>query len=64
VTLEDVAHGLAAYILNGQVRLLRLSDGADRTVAPGTLARFTNAGLVYGDGARIWLVPYNQLPLS
>jgi hypothetical protein len=64
VTLEDVAHGLAAYILNGQVHLIRLSDGADRVVAPGTLARFMNAGLVYADGARIWLVPYNQLPLN
>jgi Tol biopolymer transport system component len=64
VALEDVAHGLATYILNGQVHLLRLSDGADRVVAPGTLARFINAGLVYADGARIWLTPYDQLPLQ
>jgi hypothetical protein len=62
-TLEDVAHGLAAYILDGQVHLLRLSDGADRVVAYGTLARFMNAGLAYADGARISLTPYNQLPL-
>lgn len=62
VTLEDVAHGLAAYILNGQIHLLRLSDGADRIVASGTLARFTNAGLAYADGARIWLTPYERLP--
>jgi hypothetical protein len=56
-------HGLAAYIYNGQVHLLRLSDGADRIVGYGTLARFMNAGLVYADGARIQLTPYNQLPL-
>jgi Tol biopolymer transport system component len=64
VTLEDVAHGLAAYILNGQVHVLRLSDGVDRLVAPGTLARFVDGGLVYADGARIWLTAYDQLPLQ
>jgi Tol biopolymer transport system component len=64
VTLEDVAHDLAAYVYAGQVRLLRLSDGADRVVADGTLARFMNAGLVYANGARIWFTPYDQLPLS
>jgi len=64
ITLEDIAHGLAAYILDGQVHLLRLSDGADRTVAAGSLARFTNTGLVYADGARIWLTRYDQLPLN
>jgi WD40 repeat protein len=63
ITLEDVAHGLAAYVFGGQVHLLRLSDGAHRVVAYGTLARFTNAGLAYVDGARIWLTPYEQLPL-
>jgi Tol biopolymer transport system component len=64
ITLEDVAHGLAAYIYAGRVHLLRLSDGADRILAYGTLGRFMNAGLVYADGARIWLTPYDQLPLS
>ena len=63
VTLEDVAHGLATYIYAGQVHLLRLSDGADRIVAHGTLARFMNAGLAYADDARIWLTPYGELPL-
>lgn len=58
VTLEDVAHGLAAYILDGQVHLLRLTDGADRIVGYGTLARFTDVGLVYADGARIRLTPH------
>jgi len=64
VTLEDVAHDLAAYIYNGQVHLLRLSDGADRVIAYGTLARFIAAGLAYADGARVWLTPYDQLPLQ
>jgi len=64
VTLEDVAHGLAAYVHAGQIHLLRLSDGADRAVSSGTLARFTNNGLVYADGARIWSTPYGRLPLQ
>jgi len=64
VTLEDVSHGLAAYLYTGQLHLLRLSDGADRVITYGTLARFIDAGLVYADGARIWLTPYNQLPLQ
>jgi hypothetical protein len=58
VTLEDVSHGLAAYIEAGQVHLLRLRDGTDRVVAYGTNARFSNAGLVYADGARIWVLPF------
>jgi WD40 repeat protein len=59
----DVAHGLAAYVLDGQVHLLRLVDGADEVVGPGMLARFADAGLVYADGARIRLVPFERLPL-
>jgi hypothetical protein len=61
--LGDVTRGLAAYVLDGQVHLLRLADGADKVVGPGTLARFADAGLVYADGARIRLMPYEQLPL-
>jgi hypothetical protein len=61
--LQDAARGLVAYILNDQIHLLRLDDGQDATVAPGTLARFMDTGLVYADGARIHLVPYDQLPL-
>jgi len=64
VTLDDVAHGLAVYVYAGQVHLLRLSDGADRAVAYGTLARFTTDGLVYADGARIWSKRYDGLPLQ
>lgn len=64
ITLEDVVHGFATYIYAGQVHLLRLSDGADRVVAYGTLARFMTDGLVYADGARIYLTPYDRLPLQ
>jgi hypothetical protein len=62
--LEDVARGLAAYVLDGAVHLFRLADGRDVTVGPGTLARFMDAGLVYADGSRIHLVPYDRLPLQ
>jgi len=64
VTLEDVAHGLAIYVHAGQIHLLRLSDGADRVVAYGMLARFITEGLVYADGARIWSTPSDRLPLQ
>jgi hypothetical protein len=63
LVLGDVGHGLAAYVLDGRVHLLRLADGADRVVGAGTLARFMDAGLVFADGARIRLVPYDRLPL-
>lgn len=62
--LQDVARGLVAYVHSGwQVHLLRLADGADAVVAPGTLARFTDAGLVHADGARLRLVSFDRLPL-
>lgn len=61
VTLEDVSHGLAAYINAGSVHLLKLGDGTDRVVGDGTLARYTATGLAYADGARVRLVPYSQL---
>jgi hypothetical protein len=52
-----------AYVLDGQVHLLRLSDGANVFAAPGSLARFTDTGLVYAAGSSLRLVPYDQLPL-
>jgi Tol biopolymer transport system component len=61
--LEDAASGLATYVLNGQVHLLRLASGADATVGAGTLARFTDVGLVYADGANLHLVGFDRLPL-
>ena len=39
------------------------ADGADRVVAAGTAARFLDAGLVYADGPRLRLVPFEMLPL-
>jgi WD40-like Beta Propeller Repeat len=63
LVLEDVGRGLAVYVLDGEVHLLRLRDGADRVVAAGTLARFMDAGLVYADGARIRMTPFARLPL-
>jgi Tol biopolymer transport system component len=64
LVLEDAAHGLAVYILDGQVHLLRLADGADATIGTGTLARFMGSGLVYADGNQLHLIPYDQLPPS
>ena len=63
LTLGGVAHWLAAYALDGQVHLLRLADGADQVVSPGRLPRFFDAGLVFADGARVRLLPYQSLPL-
>ena len=63
LVLQDAAQGLVAYVLDGQVRLLRLSDGAEASVAAGSLARFTDAGLVVADGGRLELVPFDRLPL-
>jgi WD40-like Beta Propeller Repeat len=61
--VEDLARGLVAYVLDGQVHTLRLADGADRIVANGTRARFMNAGLVYADGTRVHILPFDRLPL-
>lgn len=61
--LQDAAHGLVAYVLDDQVHLLRLSDGADKTVAAGSHARFIDTGLVNADGARLQLIPFDKLPL-
>jgi len=61
--VKDLARGLVAYVLDGRVHVLRLADGADAVVARGTLARFMDAGLVYADGTRIHLVPFDRLPL-
>jgi hypothetical protein len=67
--LEDTARGLAAYVLDGQVHLLRLRDGADVVVASGTGAQLEDSGLFYAhDGAapyvgRIRFVARDKLPL-
>src|SRR5262249_1716592 len=61
--LEDARRGLAAYVLDREVHLRRLVDGADVVIAPASLARFFDGGLVYADGARVSVVPWEQLPL-
>jgi WD40 repeat protein len=66
--LEDAARGLVAYILDGQLHLLRLADGRDVAVHEGTAARFDSAGLAYSYRApgdwpgRIRFVPFDRLP--
>jgi len=35
--------------------------GSDRVVGYGALPRFTAAGLIFADGARIRLVPFSRL---
>jgi Tol biopolymer transport system component len=62
LVFDDLAQGLAAYVLDGQVHILRLADGIDRTVGTGSAARFMNAGLVYADQERLRLVRYAELP--
>jgi Tol biopolymer transport system component len=62
--LQDVAHGLAVYVLDGDVRVLRLADGAGAIVGRGTHARFLDSGLVYADGSRLRIVPFDRLPLG
>ena len=64
LTLGDVSHDLAAYASGGEVHLLRLADGADQVVGPGALPRFADPGLAFADGARIRLIPFEQLPLQ
>jgi hypothetical protein len=61
--LEDLARGLVTYVSDDKVQLLRLRDGAEATVAYGSLSRFTASGLVYVDGARLHVVPFDALPL-
>jgi hypothetical protein len=67
--LTDAAHALALFICADAIHVLQLADGTDTTVAHafaqysiGALARFTNAGLVYADQARIRFTPFDRLP--
>ena len=61
--LHDAAHGLAVYVFDGRIHVVRLSDGTDVVVGYGTNARFIDAGLVFADHARIRLVRYADLPV-
>jgi Tol biopolymer transport system component len=62
--LQDTARGLVAYTLNSDLHLLRLSDGKDAVIGPGSHARFMDAGLVYSLDNRLELIPYAELPLA
>jgi len=67
--VEDAAHGMVAYVVDGQIHLLRLSDGRDVTLHAGTAAEFGDNGLFYAYKApgywpgRISFVPFSRLPL-
>ena len=61
--LEDAARGLAAYVLDGEVHVVRLADGDDKTIAKATTARFMDAGLAIADGAVLRVIPYATLTL-
>jgi hypothetical protein len=69
---ESAARGLAAYVLDGSVHLLRLSDGADAAIesGPAVAAELTNAGLFYAyQGVDPWpgrirFIPFGRLPLQ
>jgi Tol biopolymer transport system component len=60
--LEDARNGFATYTLEGQVHVVRLADGRDSTIGPGTTARFFTGGLAYANGSRIRIVPFANLP--
>jgi hypothetical protein len=62
LVLQDAAHGLAAYVVDGQVHVLRLADGTDVAVGAATTARFMDEGLVYADGEHLRLRTYALLP--
>jgi Tol biopolymer transport system component len=61
LVLQDAAHGLAAYTFDGRVHVLRLADGRNSVIGYGSEARFTDAGLVYADGARLRIVPFDDV---
>jgi Tol biopolymer transport system component len=61
--LEDASRDLAAYVLNGYLHVMELTNGTDQTVAKSaTTARFIETGLVYADGAELHLVTFDKLP--
>jgi hypothetical protein len=70
LALAGATPRIAAYVFDGRVHLLRLSDGADVAFAAATAAQLTPAGLFYAYTApppfvgRIAFVPYVELPLG
>jgi hypothetical protein len=71
VTLKllDAKRGLVAYLRSGKLRLLRLSDGVNRVLAPAVDARFGDNGLFYAYTttgpwpSRVRFVPWASLPV-
>jgi hypothetical protein len=61
-TLQDSAHGLLAVRADGEVYVVRLTDGLRARVAAGTLAAFMDDGLAIANGASVSVVPYDLLP--
>jgi hypothetical protein len=62
LTIGGFARGLVPYSIFGQIYVLSLAQGGVYSLGPGTLPRFADAGLVYADGSRIHLVPWQHLP--
>src|SRR5262249_49230714 len=68
--LEGAARGLAVYLLDGKLHLLRLRDGADTVVADATTAQLSDSGLFYAYRStgmwpgRVHFVPFSELPLQ
>jgi hypothetical protein len=67
---EGAASGLACYMLDGRIHLLRLRDGADVAVADATTAELDDAGLSYAYRTtgrwpgRIRFVSFGRMPLQ
>jgi hypothetical protein len=68
--LVDASRGLVAYILSGNLHLLRIRDGRDRVVAAATDSRFGDRGLFYSYNAtgpwpsRIHFMGWAGLPVQ
>jgi hypothetical protein len=62
LTIGDFARGLVPYSIFGGIYVLSLAQGGAYSLGAGTLPRFADAGLVYADGSRIHLVPWQDLP--
>lgn len=65
--LEGEASGVVAYLLDGQLHLLRLGDGADRVVGAAAAAALDDSGLAYAYRAsgnwpgRVRFIPFDLL---
>jgi WD40-like Beta Propeller Repeat len=62
--LQDAARGLLAFTAGDEIFVLRLADGLQNRVAPGTLAAFMDGGLAAANGAGVRLVPDSVLPAN